>query len=75
VYWRTLRRARMVSQVSMSQLYACTPAKAGAVLSRLVRAQNRGWPTNPHWRSPRTVFLRSGAVASGVTWHVAAKVA
>ena len=24
---------------------------------------------------PRTVFLRSGAVASGVTWHVAAKMA
>ena len=24
---------------------------------------------------PRTVFLRSGAVPSGVTWHVAAKMA
>ncbi len=41
-----------------------------------------GWPrrsgpelTNPLWTGPRTVFLRSGAVASGVTWHVAAKMA
>jgi hypothetical protein len=38
-YWRTLRRARMVSQVSMSQLYACTPAQAG--LSPVVRAKSR----------------------------------
>ena len=31
--------------------------------------------TNPPWPGPRTVFLRSGAVASGVTWHVVAKMA
>jgi hypothetical protein len=39
VYWRTLRRARMVSQVSMSQLYACTPAQAG--LSPVVGAESQ----------------------------------
>src|SRR5512133_889173 len=43
VYWRTLRRARMVSQVSMSQLYACTPAQEGC---RLWCAQNRGWSSS-----------------------------
>jgi hypothetical protein len=31
--------------------------------------------TNPLWPGPRTVILRSGAVASGVTWHVAAEMA
>jgi hypothetical protein len=36
-----LRHARMVSQVSMSKLYACTPARGGAVLSRVVRAESR----------------------------------
>jgi hypothetical protein len=41
VYCRTLRRARMVSQVSMSQLYACTPARAGAEVSPVVRAASR----------------------------------
>jgi hypothetical protein len=39
VYWRTLRRARMVSQVSTSQLYACTPAQA--VPSPVMRAESR----------------------------------
>jgi hypothetical protein len=46
VYWRTLRRARMVSQVSMSQLYACRRPGQGQCCRRWC-AQNRGWPSSP----------------------------
>src|SRR5215217_8860888 len=56
VYCRTLRRARMVSQVSMSQLYACTPARAGAEVLPAVRAESR---------AGRRLLGRAVAVAAG----------
>ena len=57
--------------------------RRGASASRLLMAgvgadglaRRSGPELENHFGCPRTVFLRSGAVASGVTWHVAAKMA